>query len=120
MAGIGYAFFGIAYLGSFFFIQLAMSRLLGDPTNIEFKKSMALASASSLIFGFGTPVVGTLFSLGGLVLIVVSILILWKLSEHLYGFGWREGLQAGLAASVFFPLLYFGSAWVWSRVIQFP
>lgn len=120
MAGIGYAFFGIAYFGSFFFIQLVMNRLLRDPTNIEFKKSMALASASSLLFGFGLRVVGTPFSLSGLILIVASILVLWKLSENLYGFGWWEGLQAGIAASIFFPLLYLGSAWVWGRIFQFP
>lgn len=120
MAGIGYAFFGIAWLGSFFFIQLVMNRLLEDPTNIEFDKSMALASASGIIFRFGLPVVGTLFSLGGLILILASILVLWKLSEYLYGFGWWEGLQAGIAASAFFPLLYLGSAWVWGRIFQFP
>ena len=38
--------------------------------------------------------VGSLFSIGGLILIVASTFVLWKLAEYLYGFGCWEGFAS--------------------------
>lgn len=116
MAGLGYAFFGISYLGSFVVIHLVMKRLLRDPYNIEFKNSLSLTTASSLALWFATLMPFPLNSLGGIIVFLVSVILLWKLSEHLFGFGWWEGLLAGLASALCFPLFFFGSAWIWSRI----
>lgn len=116
MAGLGYAFVGISYLGSFVVIHLVMKRLLRDPYNIEFKNSLHLTTASSLVFGFATLMPFPLNSVGGLILLLLSILILWKLSEHIFGFGWWEGLAAGLTAALSFPLFFIGSVGIWNWI----
>lgn len=116
MAVLNYAFFGFAVLGTFILTQLVASRLLGDPTNIEFKKSMALAFVSGIILQYGTPVVGHLLSLDGAILFGISVLVLWSLAEFLYDCDRWIALWIAMATSAFFTVLFLVMAWLWGRV----
>jgi hypothetical protein len=116
MAVVNYAFFGFAFLGTFILTHLVASRLLGDPTNIEFKKSMTLAFVAGLTSRYGTPVVGNLFSPDGAIVFGISVLLIWGIAEFLYDCDRWTALGIGIATSVFFPVHFHGIAWIWGRV----
>jgi hypothetical protein len=116
MAVVNYAFFGSAFLGTFILTQLVTSRLLGDPTNIEFNKSMVLAFVAGLVFQSGTPFVGDLLSPDGAIVFGISALVLWSLTEFLYDCDRWIALWIAMATSAFFAVLFHGIAWIWGRV----
>lgn len=113
------AFFGIGFFGAFIVVHLLYGRFQQDPTNTEFWKSIVVAFVAGLLFRYGLPVAEPLLSLKGLILIMCSVLVAWKLAGVLSELFWWEGLIIGGTASITFLVLYLGSAWAWGRILGF-
>jgi NADH:ubiquinone oxidoreductase subunit 4 (subunit M) len=114
------AFFGVGFFAAFIFVHMIYKCLQQDPTNVEFRNSIAVALVAAIILRYGLSFGGTLLSLSGLAVVASSLVVSWKLAGLLFDLLWWEGLVLGVTASAAFLLFYLGGAWAWGRVVEFP
>ena len=114
------AFFGIGFFAAFIVVHIIYKLLQQDPTNIEFRNSMAVALVAALILRYGLSLADTMLSLTGLGVVACSVFVAWKLAGLLSELFWWEGLILGGTASTAFLVFHLGSTWVWGRIFVVP
>lgn len=89
------AFFGFGFFGAFIAVHLIYKELQQDPTNIEFRNSMAVALVAGLLLRYGLHLPDSLLSLAGLGVFVCSVLVAWTVVGLIFDISWWEGLILG-------------------------
>lgn len=112
------AFNGIAWIASFVVIHLVVSRLLNDPTDIDFRRSIVVACIPSILLYYGIPI-GESTSLWVLAAVVVgSILVAWKVIDQLTVLDAWPGLLASFAVNASYLAVFLSLRAVWWDLLE--